>query len=51
MHNDLNVLALGARLTPADDARVLVNVFLDTPFSGGRHQQRLDKIAALDSSL
>jgi ribose 5-phosphate isomerase B len=51
MHNDLNVLALGARLTPADDARALVNVFLDTPFSGGRHQQRLDKIAALDSSL
>ncbi|HEY6358548.1 MAG TPA: ribose 5-phosphate isomerase B [Vicinamibacterales bacterium] len=51
MHNDLNVLALGARLTPADDARVLVNVFLDTPFSGGRHQLRVDKIAALDSSL
>jgi ribose 5-phosphate isomerase B len=51
MHNDLNVLALGGRLTPADDARALVNVFLDTPFSGGRHQQRVDKIAALDSSL
>jgi len=51
MHNDLNVLALGARLTAADDARALVNVFLDTPFSGGRHQQRLDKIAALDASL
>jgi ribose 5-phosphate isomerase B len=51
MHNDLNVLALGARLTPADDARALVNVFLDTPFSGGRHQERLDKIAALDASL
>jgi ribose 5-phosphate isomerase B len=47
-HNDLNVLALGARLTPADDARALVNVFLDTPFSGGRHQQRIDKIARLD---
>jgi ribose 5-phosphate isomerase B len=51
MHNDLNVLALGGRLTPADAARALVNVFLDTPFSGGRHQQRVDKIAALDSSL
>lgn len=47
-HNDLNVLALGARLTPAADARALVNVFLDTPFAGGRHQQRIDKIAKLD---
>jgi len=47
-HNDLNVLALGARLTAADDARALVNVFLDTPFSGGRHQQRIDKITRLD---
>ena len=50
-HNDLNVLALGARLTPADDARALVNVFLDTPFSGGRHQQRIDKITRLDHDL
>ena len=48
MHNDLNVLALGARLTPPDLARILVNTFLDTPFAGGRHQQRIDKIAALD---
>jgi ribose 5-phosphate isomerase B len=48
MHNDLNVLALGARLTPADQARALVNVFLDTPFSGGRHEQRVAKLAALD---
>lgn len=48
MHNDVNVLTLGARLTPTDDARAFVNVFLDTPFGGGRHQQRIDKIAALD---
>lgn len=47
-HNDANVLALGARVTPSDDARRFVNIFLDTPFGGGRHQRRIDKIAALD---
>jgi len=47
-HNDANVLSLGARLTPADEARRIVNVFLDTPFAGGRHQRRIDKILELD---
>lgn len=46
-HNDANVLALGERITPPDLARRLVTIFLDTPFSGGRHQRRVDKIAAL----
>ena len=50
-HNDANVLALGERLTPADTARQLVTTFLDTPFGGGRHQRRVDKISALDHSL
>lgn len=47
-HNDANVLALGERITPADLARQIVNTFLDTPFAGGRHQRRLDKITALE---
>jgi len=50
-HNDANVLALGERLTPAETARQLVTTFLDTPFGGGRHQRRVDKISALDHSL
>lgn len=50
-HNDANVLALGERLTPAATARQLVSTFLDTPFAGGRHQRRVDKISALDHSL
>jgi ribose 5-phosphate isomerase B len=50
-HNDANVLALGERLTPPDVARQLVNTFLDTPFAGGRHQRRVDKISALDHAL
>src|SRR5262245_48242303 len=49
-HNNANVLALGARLTPPDLARRIVNVFLDTPFGGGRHQQRVDKISRLETS-
>ncbi len=47
-HNDANVLALGARLTPAALALEIVRVFLDTPFAGGRHQLRVDKITALE---
>jgi hypothetical protein len=47
-HNDANVLALGERLTPVATARDLVATFLDTPFGGGRHQRRVDKINALD---
>jgi ribose 5-phosphate isomerase B len=48
-HNNLNVLALGARTTPADTACAFVRTFLDTPFDGGRHQRRIDKIAALET--
>src|SRR5512143_1957542 len=40
-HNDLNVLTLGARITPAETAWAFVRTFLDTPFDGGRHQRRL----------
>jgi ribose 5-phosphate isomerase B len=47
-HNDANVLALGERMTGPGLARDLVNTFLDTPFGGGRHQRRVDKISALD---
>ena len=46
-HNDANVLSLGARLTAAEEAKHLVEIFLDTPFEGGRHQRRVDKINAL----
>jgi ribose 5-phosphate isomerase B len=47
-HNDANVLALGERTTPLDLARRIVLLFLDTPFGGGRHQRRVEKINALD---
>jgi ribose 5-phosphate isomerase B len=48
-HNDANVLALGARVTTPEVARRLVDTFLDTPFGGGRHQRRIDKITVMES--
>jgi ribose 5-phosphate isomerase B len=48
-HNDINILTLGERITPPDLALEIVRLFLDTRFEGGRHQRRLDKVAALES--
>ena len=47
-HNDANVLSLGARLIPAETAREILAVWLETPFSGGRHQRRVDKIVDIE---
>lgn len=44
-HNDANVLALGARFVTVEEAIGIVRVFLETPFEGGRHQVRVEKIA------
>lgn len=46
-HNDANVLALGARLTSWEAAKEIIAVFLGTPFEGGRHQRRVEKIHTL----
>ncbi|GMO43492.1 MAG: ribose 5-phosphate isomerase B [Termitinemataceae bacterium] len=48
-HNDANMLALGGRVVGADLAKMIVRIWLETPFEGGRHQRRIDKIAALES--
>jgi ribose 5-phosphate isomerase B len=50
-HNDANVLALGARFTSPENACRILNAFLDTPFSGGRHQRRIDKIKEMESRV
>lgn len=47
-HNNANMIAFGAFLTPLPLAKRLVDVFLSTEFEGGRHQRRIDKIAALE---
>lgn len=43
-HNDANVLVLPARFINPVDALAIVDAFLETPFEGGRHQRRIDKI-------
>ncbi len=44
MHNDANILVLAGRKTDPETALRIVRVWLTTPFEGGRHQRRLDKI-------
>ncbi|OJT18063.1 ribose 5-phosphate isomerase B [Archangium sp. Cb G35] len=48
-HNDANVLCLGQRVVGAGLARSIVEAFVATPFEGGRHQKRLDKIREAES--
>lgn len=43
-HNDANILALGARFTPLEDAINRVELFLNTNFEGGRHQTRIEML-------
>jgi ribose 5-phosphate isomerase B len=43
-HNDANVIAMGARLTGEGMAIACLDAFLTTPFAGGRHQHRVDKL-------
>ena len=47
-HNNSNVLCLGARTLSFSEATSLLDIWLETPFEGGRHEKRLDKIAAFD---
>ena len=43
-HNDANVLSIGQRTIPLELALEIVKVWLDTPFAGGRHLQRVRQI-------
>lgn len=43
-HNDANAIAFGQRLTDPLQAESYLKTFLETPFEGGRHQKRIDKI-------
>ena len=49
-HNDSNILIMGGRVVGHGLAREIVKVWLSTPFDGGRHQKRLDKISQFDES-
>ncbi|HSV95965.1 MAG TPA: ribose 5-phosphate isomerase B [Spirochaetota bacterium] len=47
-HNDSNILILGARVTEDAEAVTITRTWIETPFEGGRHQRRLDKIKAIE---
>ena len=49
LHNDANMLAFGQRVIGEGLMEEIVDVFLSTDFEGGRHQRRLDKLAAIEA--
>jgi ribose 5-phosphate isomerase B len=50
-HNDANLLVMGERVLGKGVALEIVKTWLDTPFAGGRHQKRLDKIQTIEKTL
>lgn len=48
LHNNANVISIGARLIPASELLPAVDVWLNTAFEGGRHLARLEKLHALE---
>lgn len=51
LHNDANVLCMGARVLGSGLALEIVDTFINTEFEGGRHQLRVDMITALENKL
>ena len=47
-HNDCNILVLGAKFVDAKDIPDIIQVWLNTPFSGGRHLRRVEKIKQIE---
>jgi ribose 5-phosphate isomerase B len=50
-HNDANILVLSGAKTEAKLAQRIVETWLATPFAGGRHQRRVDKISQVEQDL
>lgn len=46
-HNDANILSIPARFVNLEQALEMVDIFITTPFEGGRHQKRIDKIPCI----
>ena len=47
-HNDANVLAMGGRIVAVQLAKEITQLWLDTPFEGGRHVRRLEQVAQIE---
>lgn len=50
-HNDTNVLVLAGRRTDVETANIIVRIWLETEFEGGRHTRRLNKITDIEKQL
>lgn len=50
-HNNSNVLSLGARIFDIEIIKYFITIWLNTPFEGGRHQKRLDKILEVENKI
>lgn len=50
-HNDANILCLGGRIIGEEYAWETIKVFLETPFSGGRHCRRINKIKKIEKNI
>lgn len=48
VHNNANMLAMGARVIGPELARMIAEIWLTTEFEGGRHQRRIDQISAIE---
>jgi ribose 5-phosphate isomerase B len=48
LHNDSNILVIGGRVTGVELAKDITRVWMETPFEGGRHENRLKKITLIE---
>lgn len=51
LHNDANLLVLPGKIIGKETAKKIVRIWFTTPFEGGRHQKRLDKIKAIETRM
>lgn len=49
MHNDANIVCIGARVIGIETAKMIVDAFINTDFEGGRHKTRVDMITAIEN--
>ena len=49
-HNDANVICFGAKVSSENSIIEMINIFLNTPFEGGRHKIRVDSISDIEKS-
>lgn len=50
-HNDANIITLGGKVIGSELAKSITKLWLETPYAGGRHQSRLDKIFDIESRM